>query len=70
MQITHIIRALDYVYLCNNTEERLTLTYKAWNEFMHKRGTLSLPFHLGIKPSNVTNIDGDQGVIITNATNL
>ena len=70
MKITHVVRAQDVVYLCNNTEGRLTLTYKAWHEFMQKRGTLSIPFHLNIKPSNVTNMQGDEGWVITNAINL
>ena len=34
LQVTHIVRALDNVYLCSNTEDRLALTYNAWNQFM------------------------------------
>ena len=30
LQVTHIVRALDNVYLCSNTEDRLALTYSAW----------------------------------------
>ena len=70
MKITHILRAQDNVYLCANNEDRLTLTYSAWNQFMQARGTLSLPFHLSMKPSNVTDISGDQGMVITDARNL
>ena len=46
LQVTHIVRALDNVYLCSNTEDRLALTYNAWNQFMQSRGTLSLPFNI------------------------
>lgn len=70
MKITHIIRAQDNVYLCANNEDRLTLTYAAWNTFMQARGTLSLPFHLTLKETNLASINGDQGVIITGAANL
>ena len=29
LQVTHIVRALDNVYLCSSTEDRLALTYSA-----------------------------------------
>ena len=70
LHVTHIVRALDNVYLCSNTEDRLALTYNAWNQFMQARGTLSLPFDIKLNKSNVTNLQGDQGVVITNARNL
>ena len=70
LHITHIVRALDNAYLCSNTEDRLALTYNAWNQFMQARGTLSLPFNIKLNKSNVTNLQGDQGVVITDACNL
>tara|TARA_R110000737_G_scaffold56165_2_gene80311 strand:+ start:712 stop:942 length:231 start_codon:yes stop_codon:yes gene_type:complete len=70
LQVTHIVRALDNVYLCSNTEDRLALTYSAWNQFMQARGTLSLPFNIKLNKSNVTNMQGDRGVVITDASNI
>jgi hypothetical protein len=70
MNITHILHAANSVYLCDSKENRLELTYQAWNEFMQKRGALSLPFHLSIKETNLASINGDQGVIITDAANI
>jgi len=70
LHVTHIVRALENVYLCSSTEDRLALTYNAWNQFMQSRGTLSLPFNIRLSESNVINMQGDQGVVITDASNI
>ena len=69
MFITRIVRAVDWVHLASD-EGSLTLTYNAWNRFMQARGTLSLPFTIKVNDNNVTNLQGDQGVVITDAYNL
>ena len=70
MIINRVLRRANEVTLCGADGSSLRLTYEAWADFIHARSRITIPFDVTVERSNVTRLDGEEGVIIRDASNL